>query len=321
MFPVIRRHLSYSNVAATLALVFAVTGGAFAATGHIGAAGSGATASGSRASASSSGATASAAYASAAKSKAKSKGGARGPAGPKGATGATGATGSAGATGPGGAQGSAGTNGTNGTSGEPGKEGTPGAAGESVKSHEFTGEKEGKCPEGGSEFKVGTKTATYACNGEKGVIHPGETLAPEASETGAWSFGPITAASVPNVGGFGVILDVPVASFAIPLAAILPEADVHYINPAGEEVTNSGPVSGTPADCKGDKNQPTAEPGNFCVYAGEEEGVETRQERILQSGNNQEGAGTTGAIERFEVTGSFGAAHGTWAVTAPAAGS
>jgi hypothetical protein len=36
MFQSIRKHLSYSNVAATLALVFALTGGAFAATSHSG---------------------------------------------------------------------------------------------------------------------------------------------------------------------------------------------------------------------------------------------------------------------------------------------
>jgi len=117
-------------------------------------------------------------------------------------------------------------------------------------------------------------------------------------------------------------MDVPVASFVIPLAASLPEADVHYIDVRGEEVTDSGPVAGTPAECKGTIEKPTAEPGNFCVYGSEEYGVEANQERILYPGNTggySEGAGTTGAIVRFVVTNTIGHASGTWAVTAPAA--
>ncbi len=304
MFQKLRNYLSYANVAATLALVFALTGGAFAATSH---------SSGGSASFK---ATASATpVATVAKTKKKAAPrSTRGPAGPKGATGATGttgATGPAGATGPGGSQGSqgpAGTNGINGTNGEPGKNG------ESVTSKAFAGKKE-KCAEGGSEFTAAEGKKTYACNGEKGVIHPGETLAPEATETGVWSFD-INQASIPAAFG-SYYLNVPVASFTIPLAASLPEEDVHYINQNGEEVTDSGPVSGTPAECKGSADKPTAEPGNFCVYAHEEDGVDTDQERILNPGNLAEGAGTTGAIERFYVTESAGVGIGTWAVTAP----
>jgi hypothetical protein len=117
MFSALRRQLSYSNVAATMALVFALTGGAFAATSHSGG--------GSPARA-----TASASHATVAKKKSKAP--ARGPAGPKGATGAAGpqgATGPAGPTGPAGAAGAKGENGSPGAQGPEGKEGKAGTNG------------------------------------------------------------------------------------------------------------------------------------------------------------------------------------------------
>jgi len=121
MFQAIRKHLTPSTAIALLALVFALTGGAFAASTHNGSAGAKA--------------TASTAHATTAKAKSKTKPGARGPAGPKGATGATGAAGPAGATGPAGGtgpagpQGPAGTNGTNGEKGETGSQGPQGNPG------------------------------------------------------------------------------------------------------------------------------------------------------------------------------------------------
>jgi hypothetical protein len=137
MFKALRRrlHLSPATPISIVALVFAMTGGAFAVTGGGNRGGTGSKATSSD-------------IASAAKSKAKGKGnvGLRGPAGPRGATGAagpagaTGPAGPAGATGPAGQQGSAGAtgatgatgepgavgkNGINGKNGEPGKEGSP----------------------------------------------------------------------------------------------------------------------------------------------------------------------------------------------------
>jgi Collagen triple helix repeat (20 copies) len=124
MFSALRRHITPATVLAFVALVFAVTGGAFAATGSGSGSGSGAKVSASVAPA-----------AVVAKAKSKPKAGARGPAGPKGATGATGAAGPAGPTGPSGAtgpqgpQGAPGTNGTNGTNGEKGETGAAGPEG------------------------------------------------------------------------------------------------------------------------------------------------------------------------------------------------
>jgi hypothetical protein len=297
----IRKHLTPSTFIALLALVFALTGGAFAATGSGGSAGSKATASATP-------------VASTAKAKAKTKAGPRGPAGPKGATGATGA---AGATGPGGPAGPAGPTGPAGGAGIQGTAGTNGTDGESVTNTKLVAGKQTTCPEGGAEFKVGAGTATKACNGEKGVIHPGETLAPEASEYGEWTAPVIQGTPLP----VGDVLDVPVASFTIPLAAPLPEADVHYINEAGEEVLEGGVKVKPPlADCKGSASAPTAEPGNFCVYDGRETSVESESGLIYQAGTLNEGAGTTGAHEHFTVTGTYQPnGFGTWAVTAPAA--
>jgi hypothetical protein len=108
----IRKHLTPSTAIALLALVFALTGGAFAATSHGGGSSQAAVA---------------------AKVKPKAKPGPRGPAGPKGATGATGATGAAGATGatgPAGTAGAKGENGAAGTAGAAGPQGPQGPQGE-----------------------------------------------------------------------------------------------------------------------------------------------------------------------------------------------
>ena len=124
MFQALRKQITPATVLAFVALVFALTGGAFAASSHGGSSPSKATASTGQ------GGTITA---TAAKAKAKTKAGPRGPAGPKGATGATGATGPAGtvgATGPAGPTGTAGT----GSEGKEGKEGKVGGEGKEGKS-------------------------------------------------------------------------------------------------------------------------------------------------------------------------------------------
>jgi hypothetical protein len=126
----IRKHLNPATVIACLALVFALTGGAFAATSNNRSSGAKPTAS-----------TTTLATTSKTKPKPKPKTGARGPAGPAGKNGIAGATGPVGpagpagptgTTGPQGPQGPAGTSGTNGEKGEKGEKGaigTKGAAG------------------------------------------------------------------------------------------------------------------------------------------------------------------------------------------------
>jgi hypothetical protein len=130
MFQAIRKHISPTTALAFMALVFAMTGGAFAASSN-GGGGSGA-----KASASAARAGLDTTLASASKAKPKAKAGPRGPAGPKGAAGApgpAGATGPAGPAGPAGA-GTPGANGTNGTNGAPGEKGAEGKEGKEGKS-------------------------------------------------------------------------------------------------------------------------------------------------------------------------------------------
>ncbi len=130
MFQALRKHLTPATGIAFVALIFAITGGAFAANSG-GGGGAKQTALVARAGSGTLTATV-------AKAKAKTKAGARGPAGPKGATGpagpagATGPAGPAGATGPaggGGPQGPAGPTGATGLQGPQGNEGKAGANG------------------------------------------------------------------------------------------------------------------------------------------------------------------------------------------------
>jgi hypothetical protein len=113
----IRTHLTPGAAIASIALVFAITGGAFAA------AGGGSNSSGLSA------ASHASVLASVAKSKAKTKTGPRGPAGPAGKNGAPGAAGPAGPAGAQGPAGAAGAKGENGVNGKDGANGAPGTTG------------------------------------------------------------------------------------------------------------------------------------------------------------------------------------------------
>jgi hypothetical protein len=109
VFRALRKHINPASVLALVALVFAVTGGAYAASGG--------------------GSSHGTLTASAAKAKAKTKAGPRGPAGPAGKNGANGAPGPQGPVGPVGAAGAKGENGGAGGEGKKGENGTPGAPG------------------------------------------------------------------------------------------------------------------------------------------------------------------------------------------------
>jgi Collagen triple helix repeat (20 copies) len=282
----LKTHLNPATGIAFLALIFAVTGVSFAATGGSGGGGS-----------SHGTLTASA---SKAKKKAAPKP-VRGPAGPKGATGATGAAGPAGPAGPGGAAGAKGENGAAGgpgTQGIQGEKGTNGTNGESVTSKALPVESGAThCEEGGSEFKVGA-SKTYACNGEKGVLHPKETLPAEATETGTWSVLntnlQVYGSAAPNI-GFSTL------SFAIPLAVPVEEANLHVLTQGATPT----------AECPGSVADPMAEPGDLCVYIEEER--ETISFLLSQLNS------TGGVMLAFKGANTAGAAWGSFAVTAPAA--
>jgi hypothetical protein len=157
MFSTLRNRFGIPGVISVMALVFAMFGGAYAASDSSG--GGEATA-----------------------SKAKAKKGPRGPRGPAGPAGPAGPTGPAGPAGP---KGDAGANGASGSAGTSGKDGT---------SVTTTEEPPGlKCPEGGTKL-VGTST-TYVCNGKKGKDGKegspwtaGGTLPSGATMTGVWGY-------------------------------------------------------------------------------------------------------------------------------------
>jgi hypothetical protein len=287
----IRKQLNPATVLAFVALIFAMTGGAFALSSPRGGAPSaGAGGAG----------VARQVTAVAAKSKPKTKAGARGPAGPAGKTGATGPAGAtgvagpAGPVGPGGPQGPAGANGTNGTNG---------TNGESVSSKEFTGKKE-KCEEGGSELTVAGKH-TYVCNGSPWAA--GGTLPEGKSEKGAFSIlYESTAAGQPGSSAI---------SFGIPLSTA-PEA--HYIGAdkelAGEEHEAAAIAEGK---CKGNAEEPEAASGNLCVFAKLEINAKEYTlfaaylERFLPTAPTRQGVGVVIASEKAGEVMDVG----SWAVT------
>ena len=148
MFSALRKQVTPATIVALMALVFALTGGAFAASGG----GGGASPAKPNVSVGST-----VALATLAKSKAKAKVGPRGPAGPAGKAGASGAQGPVG---PAGAQGAQGTAGAAGAKGETGPQGPEGKAG---------------------------KPGANGENGENGTTGFTDTLPAGKIETGTWA--------------------------------------------------------------------------------------------------------------------------------------
>ncbi len=317
MFWKIRKHLSYANMVATLALVFATTGGAYAVNN------AGDSSRGS-------------ARAHLSKKKSKPKAGSRGSVGPRGPAGPAGPPG---LTGPAGTSGSNGTSGTNGASVTSsaasaeecptggvkltsasgttaicnGASGKNGKQGENVVTAELAPGANAHCPEGGSEFSVGGNPPTYACTGKEGKEgNIKGTLAPGQMETGVWSF-QTTAEAIKD--HFCNCERVPI-SFPIPLKqALTGVGEVHFINEGGEEVTPTGTQTSTA--CRGTFEEPTAEAGNLCIYTNEGEGGEITSQ-IMGNPETRGGAteaGTTGGFLIFNITENHVENYGDWAVT------
>lgn len=299
MFQTIRKHLNPTTAMAFIALIFAMTGGAFAAAGNSGGGGG----SGAKGPASST------ALARTAKSKSKTKAGPRGPAGPKGAAGPIGPVGPVGPAGPAGAPGPQGNPGVNGLPGEPGAPGT------SVTSKEKATGTIGTCKEGGSEFTAAENKKTYACNGREGSPWTaGGTLPSGKTETGAWGVAAMPFfSSVANV----AFAYAPV-SFPIPLKAGLSQGHVHVIAP-GEHGTGGGTCPTTSEVAK-----PEAEPGNLCIFQFESASFPLRRFNVAgievqdpETGNEEEAAATGAVIEvRATKIEESVSVYGTWAVTA-----
>jgi hypothetical protein len=192
-----RKHLTYANMVATLALVFAMSGGAYAASKYL--------------------ITSTTQISPKVVKALKGKRGPAGPAGSAGVAGPAGPAGPAGTKGDTGLQGEKGVQGERGLQGEqglPGKDGFNGTNGVSVTTKEFAG-KQGPCEEGGSEFTAAANSKTYACNGKAAAFSGG--LPEGATETGSWVI------SMP----LGSAPEWRPISFALPLAAELSSTQVH----------------------------------------------------------------------------------------------
>lgn len=162
----------------------------------------------------------------------------------------------------------------------------------------------------------------------------GGTLPAGATETGAFSTGPLPANSEARTA----------VSFTIPLAAAIAPANTHAIDKDGNEIGSgvaTDPNDDVPSSaCPGDAANPAAEPGHFCAYEGVfSTGTIFARDfaLIAEFASNvlqphpaspedtflSPGTGTTGAVLNIimlgdgEGGGGFGT--GTWAVTAPAA--
>ncbi|HUB73766.1 MAG TPA: hypothetical protein VL979_06995 [Solirubrobacteraceae bacterium] len=268
-------------MAATMALVFAMSGGAYALSGG----GGGASPS------SSAGAVRVVGHAAATKKKKKpvklrGPRGPRGLAGPAGPAGPTGPAGAQGPQGPAGANGNAGTNGTN---GEPGANGQPGKAGESVTLGTASN---AQCEFGGTTVSVGGTTKAV-CNGETGYS---ETLPPGKTETGTFGF-------EGNEEGNGFTEPL---SFPIPLEAGA-EITAHFVN-AGES---------PPAECEGGTPaHPAAKPGNLCVFQTET-GVNAVESVTISPAGGPTRGGPGVVMSIYAEQEELAIIYGSYAVTAP----
>jgi hypothetical protein len=276
MLSPLRNRFGIPGVISVIALVFAMLGGAYAASNS----GDG-------------GATASA--------KAK-----KGPRGPRGKTGPAGPAGPAGPQGPAGANGAkgdkgdAGSPGAQGDAGAPGANGAPGAPGEDGKgviafAFEGNDEPDGDPCDGagGTEIEVEGEEPNYACNGNPAEFP--KSLLPGVTETGAW-------AASGNEGGETAYTSI---SFPIRLQEELEIPDVHFVTEAEWDAE-------TNPNCPGRLGNPTAAPGHLCIYESLLSGTPAPQ--ILTLNTGAIGASPSGALLRFAPTGAW-FATGFWAVT------
>jgi hypothetical protein len=282
MFTSIRRRLTYVNVAVTLALVFAMSGGAYAA-GH---------------------------YLITSTKQISPKvlkalKGKPGPAGKEGPIGKEGPTGK---------EGVPGKEGTPGKEGAPGKEGTNGAAGKSVLSgttvptaaagqvgdfYIDTTTQEIYGPKAESGINGGWKSGT-PLKGENGQTGFTETLPSGKTETGTC----VVQAKNSAAGEFVKTA----ISFPIPLA----------VAPSNVEVKVGEP---TPANCEGNAEHPGAKPGHLCIFMAEEYGYKGGLLLLAVTHPGGFSPGTTGAEVTFftnepTTPGEEVTAEGSWAVTA-----
>ncbi len=219
--------------------------------------------------------------------------------------------GAAGAQGP---AGPAGPQGAVGPKGDTGSAGSAGAAGASVTNTKLN-PGNANCLEGGAEFKVGSGSSTFACNGEEGPEGPEGPAGGPGPEGSPWLAGGTLPPGETETGSYS--LRVPSAQIAyIPLSFPLPlpvgegtEGNRVAVNYVKEGTGPTAACPGTPAD-------PSAEPGNLCVYEGSSEEFSYSAEIRPDNGESGIGAARTGAVLLMEGKSGFAYVVGTWAVTA-----
>lgn len=317
MFSQIRKHVTPVNAILTFALVLTMSGGAFAASKYV--------------------ITSSKQIKPSVLAQLKGKNGtngapgATGPAGPGGPAGPAG-KGEKGETGPDGKPGKDGTSGTNGTNGESvtmtaAKKGSgAGECSEGGAAFTIAGKtlaacngeegQEGKsvtnaalskgnanCAEGGTEFKVGTGSPTYACSGKEGSPWTaGGTLPPGKTETGTWAASGIPATN-PAFSAFGEYINSSI-SLPIPTNESLEEAKVHIILFGEGEGEPKQAQAITNGECKGNYAAPAAgitgagatATGNLCVFVASPPLVKNVGEISISSASFSSAAGKTGAV-------------------------
>lgn len=341
MFSAIRRRMTFANVAVTLALVFAMSGGALAAKqyiitstkqikpsvlkaltgkgGPVGPAGSpGAPGlqgpqglpglNGKEGTAGKEGSPGPQGTA--------GKNGEPGATGPKGATGqaglqgvagATGPAGPAGATGPTGAKGATGATGLMGPTGPTGPEGSGGGGGGATGPTGPAGPTglQGVTGAAGPAGPTGPSGAQGA-TGPAGPTGPAgtypETLPSGKTETGQWSL------STSTTRGFATIL------FPIPVPAASEEA--FFYNELETEEIALGLKNINPGECKDPQDEPSAPPGKLCIFTTES--TESLSFHTFLNGIVVTGYSRSGTVLEFTKSGSESLlGYGYWAVTAP----
>lgn len=235
-----RKRANPATVLSALALIFAMTGGAYAAGRYV--------------------ITSAKQIKPSVLRQLKGKAGARGPAGPAGVAGPAGAAGSAAV----------------GKEGPAGKEGTPGKDG------------------------ARGETGPRGPQGEPWV--PDGTLPSGAAETGVWGLSKLSA--LPGLGQ----VHIPI-SFTIPLAAPLDGNHVHVIEEGEEGAAGKGCGGGS-------SKEPTAEPGNLCVYIANQSNAGASAFALQNMEIEEEGAGKTGADLQGLTLEEGSAARGEWVVRA-----
>ena len=209
-----------------------------------------------------------------------------------------------------GVQGPAGPTGKSGSSGAIGAEGTNGVG------VTTTAASKGECAAGG--IKVTSASGnSKVCNGTTGFT---ETLPSGQTETGVFSTGFQTEAEYT----YFAALD-----FPIPLAAPLEEGHTFFVTSEEEEGATA------PAGCPGSVEEPSAEPGDLCIYQGSTHVEEAEPEPgVFEPGafhlqsvispsqppvNGESKTGVSGAVALFHYGEAAGRTwlQGSWALTAP----